>query len=52
MPNLQNHHYFELDFQNVNQHQWGKWLIQRKENQLQRLELPQSQSHDLTLSET
>ena len=35
---------FKLDFQKVNQHTGGKWLIngikRRKDNQLQSLELP------------
>ena len=35
---------FKLDFQNVEQHTGGKWLIHgtepRKDNQLQSLELP------------
>ena len=43
MPNLQNYP-FELDFQKVDQHTGGKWLIlgtkRRKDNQLQSLELP------------
>ena len=37
-------YYFKLDFQKVDQHKWGKWLIhgtkRRKDNQLQSLELP------------
>ena len=44
MSNLQTYYYFELDFQNVDQHTGGKWLIHgtkhHKDNQLQRLELP------------
>ena len=43
MPNLQTF-YFKLDFQKVDQHTRGKWLIdgtkRRKDNQLQSLELP------------
>ena len=43
MWNLQTY-YFKLDFQNVDQHTGGKWLIhgtkRRKDNQLQSLELP------------
>ena len=39
MSNLQTY-YFELDFQKVDQHTGGKWLIhgtkRRKDNQLQR----------------
>ena len=41
MSNLQTYH-FKLDFQNVDQHTRGKWLIhgtiRRKDNQLQSLE--------------
>ena len=41
MSNLQTYQ-FKLDFQNVDQHTGGKWLIhvtkRRKDNQLQRLE--------------
>ena len=44
MSNLQSYYHFELDFQNVDQHTGGKWLIhgtkRRKDNQLQSLELP------------
>ena len=44
MPNLQTYYHFQLDFQNVDQHTRGKWLIhgskRRKDNQLQSLELP------------
>ena len=44
MSNLQTYYHFELDFQNVDQHTRGKWLIhgtkRRKDNQLQSLELP------------
>ena len=43
MSNLQTY-YFKLDFQKVDQHTGGKWLIhgtkRRKDNQLQSLELP------------
>ena len=43
MSNLQTY-YFKLDFQKVDQHTGGKWLIhgtkRRKVNQLQSLELP------------
>ena len=43
MSNLQTY-YFKLDFQKVDQHTGGKWLIHgtkcRKDNQLQSLELP------------
>ena len=42
MSNLQTY-YFKLDFQKVDQHTGGKWLIHgtkhRKDNQLQSLEL-------------
>ena len=45
MWNLQTYH-FKLDFQKVDQHTGGKWLIhgtkRRKDNQLQSLELTQS----------
>ena len=44
MPNLQTYYHFKLDFQKVDQHTGGKWLIhatkRRKHNQLQSLELP------------
>ena len=44
MSNLQTYYHFKLDFQNVDQHIGGKWLIygteRCKDNQLQRLELP------------
>ena len=44
MSNLQTYHHFKQDFQKVDQHKWGKWLIhgtqRHKENQLQSLELP------------
>ena len=44
MPNRRNHYHFKLDFQNVDQHTGGKWLIHgtkhHKDNQLQSLELP------------
>ena len=44
MLNLQAHYHFKLDFQKVDQHTGGKWLIHgtkhRKDNQLQSLELP------------
>ena len=42
MSNLQTYYHFKLDFQNVDQHTGGKWLIygtkHRKNNQLQSLE--------------
>ena len=38
------YYHFKLDFQKVDQHTGGKWLIhgikRRKDNQLQSLELP------------
>ena len=44
MSNLQTYYHFKLDFQKVDQHTEGKWLIHgtkhRKDNQLQSLELP------------
>ena len=43
MSNLHTHYHFKLDFQNVDQHTGGKWLIhgtkRRKDNQLQSLKL-------------
>ena len=43
MSNLQTYYHFKLDFQKVDQHTRGKWLIhgtkRRKDNQLQSLEL-------------
>ena len=44
MSNLQTYYHSKLDFQKVDQHTGGKWLIHgtksRKDNQLQSLELP------------
>ena len=44
MSNLQTYYQFKLDFQKVEPHTGGKWLIhgtkRRKDNQLQSLELP------------
>ena len=44
MSNLQPHCCLEFDFQKVDQHAGGKWLIhdtkRRKDNQLQSLKLP------------
>ena len=44
MSNLQTYYHFKLDFQKVDQHTGGKWLIRgtkrRKDNPLQSLELP------------
>ena len=43
MSNLQTYYHFKLDFQKMDQHTGGKWLIhgtkRRKDNQLQSLEL-------------
>ena len=42
MSNLQTYYHFKLDFQKVDQHTGGEWLIHgtksRKDNQLQSLE--------------
>ena len=44
MWSFQTYYHFKLDFQDVDQHTGGKWLIhstkRRKDNQLQSLELP------------
>ena len=44
MSKLQTYYRFKLDFQKVDQHTAGKWLIhgtkRHKDNQLQSLELP------------
>ena len=44
VSNLQIYYHFKLDFQKVDQHTGGKWLIhgtkRRKDNQLQSLEPP------------
>ena len=44
MPSLHKYYHFKLDFQQVDQHTGGKWLIhgtkRRNDNQLQSLELP------------
>ena len=44
MSNSQTYYHFQLDFQKVDQHTGGKWLIhdskRHKDNQLQSLELP------------
>ena len=44
MPNLQTYYHFKLDFQKVDQHTGGKWLIHgtkcRKDNKMHSLELP------------
>ena len=44
MSNLQTYYHFKLDFQKVDQHTGGKWLIhgtkRHKDNHLQSLELP------------
>ena len=43
MSNLQTYYHYKLDFQKVDQHTGGKWLIhctkRRKDNQFQSLEL-------------
>ena len=43
MSKLQTHYHFRLDFQKVDQHTRGKWLIhgtkRRKDTQLESLEL-------------
>ena len=43
MSNLHTYYHFKLDFQKVDQHTGGKWLIhgikRRKDNQFQRMEL-------------
>ena len=43
MSNLQTYYHFKLDFQKVDQHTGGKWLIhgtkRRKDNQLQSLDI-------------
>ena len=44
MSNLQTYYHFKLDFQKMDHHTGGKWLIhgtkRHKDNQLQSLELP------------
>ena len=44
MSNLQTSYHFKLNFQNVDQHAGGNWLIhdtkRRKDNRLQSLEPP------------
>ena len=44
MSNLQTHYHFKLDFQKIDQHAGGKWLIHgtkhHNDNQLQSLEIP------------
>ena len=44
MSNLQTYYHFQLDFQKVEQHTGGKWLIhdtkRRTDNQLRSLQLP------------
>ena len=44
MSNLQTYYHFKLDFQKVDKHTGGKWLIystkRRKNNQIQSVELP------------
>ena len=44
MSNLQTYYHFKLNFQKVDKHTGGKWLIHgtkhHKDNQLQSLEIP------------
>ena len=44
MSNLQPNQFYKIDFQKMDQHAGGKWLIhdtkRRKDNQLQSLKLP------------
>ena len=44
MSNLQTYYHFKPEFQKVNQHAGGKWLIhgtkRHRDNQLQSLKLP------------
>ena len=44
MSKLQTYYHFNLDFQKLDKHTWGKWLIHgtkhRKHNQLQSPKLP------------
>ena len=44
ISNLRTHYHFKIDFQKVDQHTGGKWLIHgtnhHKDNQLQSLERP------------
>ena len=44
MSNLQTYYHFKLDFEKVDQHTEGRWLIhgtkRRKDNELQRLNSP------------
>ena len=53
MSNLQTYYHFKLDFQKVDQHTGGKWLIhgtkRRKDNQLQSLELSCRYNHNVTV---
>ena len=48
MSNLQTRYHFKLDFQKIDQHTGGKWLIQgtkhRNDNQLPSLEIPRKVS--------
>ena len=51
MSNLQTYNRFKLDYQKVDQHTGGKWLIhgtkRRKDNQLQSLELLHNESRNV-----
>ena len=60
MSNSQTHYHFKLDFQKVDEHTGGKWLINGtkrcKDNQLQSMELPveypsKKSKHDIKESE-
>ena len=54
MSNLQTYYHFKLDFQKVDQHTGGKWLIhdtkRRKNNQLQSLDYVLRTCHNLIWS--
>ena len=53
MSNLQTYYHFKLDFQKVDQHTGGKWLIHgtkcRKDNQLQSYDVYQMLARDIAL---
>ena len=48
MSNLQTHYHFKLEYQKIDQHAGGKWLIHgtkhRNDNRLQSLEIPRKMS--------
>ena len=52
MSNFKTYYHFQLDFQTVDQHTGGKWLIhgpkRRKDNQLQSLEHRSFRGHGVT----